>query len=115
MNPYTPPESSVDIPIFAKGERIAVKCPHCQHEANLLATKSFLGFKKLTCSHCNQGFNYPLFRAYRITYWMLLMAEIIYFFILQPASPASIFILMTSYVVLTDIYLLWRRKSSRAE
>jgi transposase-like protein len=110
MNPYTPPESSVDTPTFAKGERIAVKCPHCQHEANLLAIKSFLGFKKLTCSHCNQGFNYPLFRTYRIIYWLLLIAAMLYFVMSPSASQPSIFILAISYAVLTDLYLLLRRK-----
>lgn len=110
MNPYQAPKSQDDRPSFMKGDRYAVQCPHCKHEFDSIATTSFLGFKRFVCFQCNEKFNYPLFRGYRITYWILLLVALIYFAISPSTGQPSFFVFAMSFAVIADVYLLWRRK-----
>lgn len=108
MNPYEPPKSTESLPSFLNAKLTAVTCPHCQHKYEGVASKSFLGFKKFACQSCHEAFSYPLFRSYRITYWLLLAIAAAFMFNASNVRP-NIFVILMGVAVLMDLYLIWKR------
>ena len=109
MNPYEPPKSAESLPSFLNAKLTAVTCPHCQHQYEDVARKSFLGFKKFVCHGCHEAFSYPLFRTHRITYWVLLVIAVA-FMLNAPNGRPNIFVILMGAAVLIDLYLLWKRR-----
>ena len=109
MNPYEPPKSTESLPSFLNAKLTPATCPHCQYSFQGVARKSFLGFQKFTCESCHKPFSYPLYRGYRITYWLLLAVA----FVVSSNAPRAqpgIFVGLMSLAVLIDLYLLWKRR-----
>ena len=109
MNPYEPPKSAESQPSFLNATLTAVTCPHCRHQYEDVAHKSFLGFRKFMCHECHKVFSYPLFRAHRITYWLLLLIAVAFMFKAPDARP-NLFVILMGAAVLIDLYLLWKRR-----
>jgi len=109
MNPYEPPKSTESLPSFLNAELMQVTCPHCRHSFRGVAKKSFLGFRKFTCESCQKPFSYPLYRGYRITYWILLVVAFVAS-VNAPQGQPSIFVGLMSLAVVIDFYLLWKRR-----
>lgn len=109
MDPYKPP-TPVDQPSFLDADAKPVVCPHCDTAYDGIARKSFLGFQKHTCIGCNENFLYPLYKGYRITYWVLLALMLTFYSRAPQGSQPSIFIMLMGCAVIVDGWLLWQRK-----
>lgn len=107
MNPYEPPKTKDVTPSFLNAKLKAAICPHCGHSFSGVAKKSFLGFQKFSCPNCSKEFTYPLFRGYRITYWILLAVAL--GFMLSSGGRPNIFFVLMSIAVMVDAYKLWER------
>jgi hypothetical protein len=97
------------VPSFINIERDSVKCPRCATKFEGFAKKTFLGFREYECNSCRTKFKYPLYRKYRVVYWLLLCGAALYFINAKSAFP-SIYVLLMSLAVLTDLFLLWKRR-----
>ncbi|UUS60385.1 MULTISPECIES: hypothetical protein [unclassified Acinetobacter] len=47
---------------------IQIICNTCHHTSTEIPTRSFLGFQKLSCPHCQAQLTYPLTSGFRTTY-----------------------------------------------
>jgi prepilin signal peptidase PulO-like enzyme (type II secretory pathway) len=108
MDPYKPPKSLAS-PSFMDAKLIPVTCPHCQATFDGVPRKSFLGFQKYSCESCRANFNYPLFKGYRITYWVILIAVLLYMALAQTSGQPNLFVILMGIAVVIDGYLLWKR------
>jgi hypothetical protein len=102
-------ETDGHVPSFMNIERDAVTCPHCKAKFEGFASKTFLGFRQYECTSCREKFKYPLYRKYRIVYWALLAGTVLYFVSKGTGFP-SIYVMLMSLAILTDLFLLWKRR-----
>lgn len=109
MNPYEPP-APIDQASILDGHGKSVVCPHCDTAFKGIPRKSFLGFQKHTCTVCKENFSYPLFKGYRITYYVLLVLM----FGMSANAPEGrspgLFFSLIVLAVLIDAYLVYQRK-----
>jgi|UPI0006479263 hypothetical protein len=108
MNPYEPPKSEIAAPSFLNAKLTPATCPHCDHAFSGVAKKSFLGFQKFSCPNCRKAFTAPLFRGYRIAYWVLLAVSV--GFMLSSGGRPNIFFVLMSIAVLIDAYKLLKQR-----
>lgn len=47
---------------------ISYTCRHCKQSVAASPTRTFLGFQKTTCPHCNTVETFPLTKGFRTTY-----------------------------------------------
>lgn len=109
MDSYKPP-TPADPQSVLGAETKPVVCPHCDTGYDSVPRKSFLGFQKHTCICCNENFSYPLYKGYRIAYWVLLVLALTFFSRAPQGSQPSIFIMLMIFAVVVDGWLVWQRK-----
>jgi hypothetical protein len=109
MNPYEPPKTTELTPSFLNVKLRSATCPYCDQAVEGVPRKTFLGFQAFTCRQCNKEFGYPLFRGYRITYWVLLAIAVGFMFSAPKPRP-NIFVLLMGVAVVIDAYRLWKQR-----
>ncbi|MFB9240199.1 hypothetical protein IV454_23000 [Massilia antarctica] len=109
MNPYEPPKSQNPPVSFLNADTHPVTCPHCNEAFRGAPKKTFLGFQQYNCPACSQKFKYPLSRGYRITYWVLLLGSFVTM-VNKPGAQPNLFTLLMAIAVISDLYLMWKRR-----